>query len=272
MIVLAVDTALTNCAVALVTLAPGAAGKIESNATGPNATGSGKTSSSEGAQGEPPSADGASETHAETDARVLAAETAAMTRGHAEALLPMVARVMTAAGADFSGIDRIAVTVGPGSFTGLRVGISAARGLGLASGKPVVGVTTLAALAAPLAAEEGLFPIISAIDARHGHVYFQVTGGRGTILIRPRAGAIAEAVAASRFGACRLVGDAAALLAENWPARTQPPAQVLSQSAPDIEWVARLGAAIDPKRAPPKPLYLRAPDAKPQVTEFPLPR
>lgn len=255
MIVLAVDTALTNCAVALVACAQDT---------------DGGAASSDGAEGEPSPAERSSETRARIDVR--ATETVAMARGHAEALLPMVARVMTAAGADFSGIDRIAVTVGPGSFTGLRVGISAARGLGLASGKPVVGVTTLAALAAPLAAEEGLFPIISAIDARHGHVYFQVTGGRGTILIRPRAGAIAEAVAASRFGACRLVGDAAALLAENWPARTQPPAQVLSQSAPDIEWVARLGAAIDPKRAPPKPLYLRAPDAKPQVTEFQLPR
>lgn len=247
MIVLAVDTALANCAVALLSFGPGAACAAE---------------------GTPPPADGV----AKMDARVLAAETVAMARGHAEALLPMIARVMMAAGTDFAAVDRIAVTVGPGSFTGLRVGISAARGLGLASGKPVIGVTTLAALAAPLAVEEGPHPIISAIDARHGHVYFQVVGGRGTILIRPRAGTVDEAVAASRFGVCRLVGDAAALLADNWPPRTPPPAQVLCPPAPEIEWVARIGAAVDPKRAPAKPLYLRAPDAKPQVTELRLPR
>ena len=66
-----------------------------------------------------------------------------MSRGHAEALMPLIARVMDLAEAEFAGLDRIAVTTGPGSFTGLRVGISAARGIALASGKPAVGLTTL---------------------------------------------------------------------------------------------------------------------------------
>ena len=83
----------------------------------------------------------------DTEANSLRAhESQAMARGHAEALMPMIDRVMKAAELPFTALDRIAVTVGPGSFTGLRVGISAARGLGLAAEKPVVGVTTLSAL------------------------------------------------------------------------------------------------------------------------------
>ena len=72
-----------------------------------------------------------------------------MMRGHAEALMPLIAAVMSAADVEFADLDRIAVTVGPGSFTGLRVGVAAARGIALAAGKPAVGLTTLAALAAP---------------------------------------------------------------------------------------------------------------------------
>jgi len=64
-------------------------------------------------------------------------------RGHAEALMPLIARVMKASGIAFSGLDRIAVTTGPGSFTGLRVGLSAARGIALAADRPVVGVCRL---------------------------------------------------------------------------------------------------------------------------------
>ena len=79
---------------------------------------------------------------------ITASESLAMTRGHAETLMPLIARVMSGAGVEFAQLDRIAVTTGPGSFTGLRVGISAARGIALAAGKPAVGLSTLAALAA----------------------------------------------------------------------------------------------------------------------------
>src|SRR5688572_27817223 len=82
-------------------------------------------------------------------AAVIASDTLVMTRGHAEAVMPMIARVMDEAQADFALLDRIAVTVGPGSFTGLRVGISAARGIALAAGKPAIGLSTLAGFAAP---------------------------------------------------------------------------------------------------------------------------
>ena len=84
---------------------------------------------------------------------VIAQESQAMKRGHAEALMPLIARVMKASGVGFAALDRIAATTGPGSFTGLRVGLSAARGIALAAGKPVVGVTTLTAFAAPIVSE-----------------------------------------------------------------------------------------------------------------------
>ena len=80
---------------------------------------------------------------------IVAAESLPMARGHAEALMPLVARVMDQAGMAFSDLDRVVVTTGPGSFTGLRVGIAAARGIALAVDKPAVGLSTLFAYAAP---------------------------------------------------------------------------------------------------------------------------
>ena len=194
---------------------------------------------------------------------LIAQESQAMKRGHAEALMPLIARVMKASGVAFAALDRIAATTGPGSFTGLRVGLSAARGIALAAGKPVVGVTTLTAFAAPIVSENGEHPVISAIDARHDHVYFQVVGGDGSSLIKPKVAPIAEALDAARFGAPHLVGNAAKILADRWPADAPPPFKVDQQPAPDIAWVAWLGAAVSPESSPARPYYLRAPDAKP---------
>ena len=201
----------------------------------------------------------------DTDAnRLIVQETLPMARGHAEALMPLLERLMKAGNLRFAALDRIAVTTGPGSFTGLRVGLSAARGLALAANKPVVGVTTLSAFAAPLVSENTAPPVLSAIDARHDHVYFQMVSGSGGTLVRPRIAPIAEVLAAARFGAPRIVGNAAKILADRWPAHT-PPVEILQQSAPDIAWVAWLGAAVSPNTAPARPYYLRAPDAKPQA-------
>jgi tRNA threonylcarbamoyladenosine biosynthesis protein TsaB len=208
----------------------------------------------------------------DTDAsKIVAQESQPMKRGHAEALMPLLARVMKVSGVAFASLDRIAVTTGPGSFTGLRVGLSAARGIALAAGKPVVGLTTLTAYAAPIVTENGPHPIISAIDARHDHVYFQVVGGDGSSLIRPQVAPIAEALAASKFGAPHLVGNAANILAERWPAEAPPPFRIDPQVAPDIAWVAWLGAAVSPEMAPARPYYLRAPDAKPPKDLLPNP-
>jgi tRNA threonylcarbamoyladenosine biosynthesis protein TsaB len=195
--------------------------------------------------------------------QLIAVESQPMKRGHAEALMPLIARVMKQAELPFAALDRIAVTTGPGSFTGLRVGLSAARGIALAAGKPAVGLTTLSAYAAPVVSENGAHPVVSAIDARHDHVYYQVVGADGGALILPRVAPIAEALAASRLGAPHLVGNAAGILADRWPADAVPPSSVDAQAAPDISWVAWLGAAADPAAAPPRPYYLRPPDAKP---------
>jgi tRNA threonylcarbamoyladenosine biosynthesis protein TsaB len=200
--------------------------------------------------------------------RLIAQESQAMKRGHAEALMPLIARVIEQSGIAFAALDRIAVTTGPGSFTGLRVGLSAARGIALAANKPVVGLTTLTAYAAPFVSESGEHPIISAIDARHDHVYLQAVSGNGSSLIRPRVASIEEALGAAQFGAPHLVGNAARILADRWPAQEPPPFTVDPQPAPDIAWVAWLGAAVSPNTAPARPFYLRAPDAKP--TKDPL--
>jgi tRNA threonylcarbamoyladenosine biosynthesis protein TsaB len=199
----------------------------------------------------------------DTDAsKMLAQESQPMKRGHAEALMPLIARVMKESGIPFASLDRIAVTTGPGSFTGLRVGLSAARGIGLAANKPVVGLTTLTAYAAPVVGQNAEQPVISAIDARHDHVYFQVVSGNGSSLIRPQVVPIEEALGASRFGAPHLVGNAAKILADRWPAHALPPFKIDAQIAPEIAWVAWLGAAVSPNTAPARPFYLRAPDAK----------
>lgn len=197
--------------------------------------------------------------------KLIAHESLPMKRGHAEALMPLIARVMKQSGIGFSDLHRIAVTTGPGSFTGLRVGLSAARGLALAAGKPVVGLTTLTAYAAPVVSENAGHPIICAIDARHDHVYYQVVTGDGITLVKPRVAPIAEVLDAAQFGAPHLVGNAARILADRWRSDAPPPVKVDPQPAPDILWVGWVGAAIDPEIAPAKPYYLRAPDAKPQT-------
>jgi tRNA threonylcarbamoyladenosine biosynthesis protein TsaB len=194
-----------------------------------------------------------------------ARESVPMVRGHAEALMPLIARVMDAAELEFSELDRIAVTTGPGSFTGLRVGIAAARGIALAAGKPSVGLSTLAAYAAPLIAKDDSVPVLTVIDARHDQVYLQVFGVGGRMLVSPRIAPIHEAVRISALGPMRIVGSSASVIAAAWPANLPAPSLVETHAAPDIDWVARLGAAAV-GLAPPKPFYLRAPDAQPQDT------
>jgi tRNA threonylcarbamoyladenosine biosynthesis protein TsaB len=203
-------------------------------------------------------------------AAILSSESQIMVRGHAEALVPLVASVMAQTAYTFGDIDRFAVTTGPGSFTGLRVGIAAARGFGLATSRPVVGVTTLVALAAPYIAADDSTPIASAIDARHNHIYFQLFGAGGRTLISPRIVPVREAAHAAAAAAARLVGSGAGMIAAEWPDAQEPPL-VDERRAPDIDWVARLGAAADKEQSAPKPFYLRAPDAQPQSAAH-LPR
>lgn len=199
---------------------------------------------------------------------VLTSLSLPMVRGHAEALMPLIAQVMADADCTFPELDRIAVTCGPGSFTGLRVGISAARGIALAADRPACGLTTLAAFAAPLIAADETTPVAVAVDARHRHVYLQVFGPGGRTLVAPRiaslADAVRETITAAGDGAVRLAGNAAELLAAEWPSDQSTPASIEKDKVPDIMWVARLGAVATGDHGSPRPLYLRAPDAQPQ--------
>jgi tRNA threonylcarbamoyl adenosine modification protein YeaZ len=201
----------------------------------------------------------------DTEQGVLASESVPMPRGHAEALMPLIAKVMAEADLPFTDLDRVAVTTGPGSFTGLRVGLSAARGIALASGKPAFGLTTLAAFAAPYIANDDTLALAVAIDARHEHVYLQVFGPGGRTLVAPRIAPIRDAVRIAANGRTRLVGAAANLLAAAWPTNEPPPALVEEQKVPDIAWIARLGAVATDNAGSLKPVYLRAPDAQPQA-------
>ena len=195
---------------------------------------------------------------------IVASESIAMTRGHAEALMPMVARVMQASGMSFGDLDRVVVTTGPGSFTGMRVGIAAARGFGVATKLPVVGVSTLSAYAAPYLGADELSPVIAAIDARHGHVYLQVFDPGGRSRLGARLVPLSEAVRAASDAASCIVGSAAQSVADGLPATAPPPVTVDARQAPDIAWIAQIGAVMPQAQAPPQPQYLRAPDAQPQ--------
>lgn len=180
-----------------------------------------------------------------------------MERGHQERLAPMAAEVMAGADASFSDITRIAVTLGPGSFTGLRVGLAFAKGLHLATGAPLVGIGTLAALAASTGSRS---LTAGAIDARRGMVYLQ--GFRsGDPLGAPDILPIAKAasrLAAMSPGRWRVIGPGAALLTGVNNTDT------VNLAAPDLLALGELAAAARPDDAV-SPLYLRAPDARPMA-------
>ena len=190
--------------------------------------------------------------------RVVASAREVMARGHQERLAPMARDVMAEAGLAFDRLDRIAVTVGPGSFTGLRVGIAFAKGLALALGKLAVGIGTLEALAAEAPSRDKGGLVFPAIDARRGQLYLQAFED-GRALMAPDA--LTAEVAAARLAELSqgrpftLVGSGAALLAD-----FAPSAQVVAAEGADARHVARLAAGRAP--GPLKPLYLRAPDAK----------
>jgi tRNA threonylcarbamoyladenosine biosynthesis protein TsaB len=181
-----------------------------------------------------------------------------MERGHQERLARMAAEVMAGAKRAFSDLDKIVVTVGPGSFTGLRVGLAFAKGLHLAAGAPLAGVGTLAALAAS-AGPDGL--CAGAIDARRGMIYLQAfADGRplcgADILPASEAAARLEIIAPGRW---RVAGPGAGLLAgaDNVDA--------LELAAPDLLALGELASAAVASDDV-KPVYLRAPDAKLMAT------
>jgi len=193
---------------------------------------------------------------------------AIMRRGHAEALMPMVDEVMAEARVDFSRLQAIAATVGPGAFTGIRIGLAAARGFALAAGLPVIGVTTLEAVAA--AQDSGGHPLLVALDSKREDVYVQLfdevggTLGDATAIMPGEVGALlpaGKAVAAA--------GDAADVVLGALSSHVPALIRLAGPDLPDAAVVAGLAArrfADSPPSAdapPPGALYLRPPDAVP---------
>ena len=194
-----------------------------------------------------------------------------LARGHAERIAPMVAETLTQAGIGMAEIDRIAVTIGPGTFTGVRVGVALARGLALRDGGrkiPLVGLSTLQAIAAGQAAVPGMARI-AAIDARRGQIYAQAFDAALAELTEPIVASPQEAskllLYAVGEGGASIAGSGAELLRDAMGAGelSDPAAQ------PDPAIIVALGAQLAPMD-PLRPLYLRAPDAKPPKPIGPL--
>lgn len=195
-----------------------------------------------------------------TAERILAEVTEDIGIGHAERLMAIVDQAVSNAGIELGAVDRIAVTIGPGSFTGIRVGVAAARGFALSLGIPAIGVTTLEVLAQTAAQD---CPVIAAMDAKRGETYFQLFGSTGAANGEPQLLSLADAIARAAGFEGAITGSAAPLLRgeEQAGARDRFPISV----------VARLGGAADLGKGSPRPLYLRGPDAKPQAG-FAIPR
>ena len=188
------------------------------------------------------------------DGKILAHVFEEMARGHAERLAPMVEETMAKAGIGFSELDRLAVTTGPGTFTGQRVGLAFMRGLRIALKKPLTGITTLEAMTAA-----ALAPRAAAIhDAKRDEAYL-LLWDRGETVLPPEVLPFSDAVEKIRaFGACALTGtgapSAANALGNDFT--------LTDIRQPDALWVARLALSRQADNTAPAPLYLRAPDAK----------
>lgn len=183
-------------------------------------------------------------------AKLLSAVSEEIGKGHAERLMAVIDQALDEAGIALEAVGKIAVVIGPGSFTGIRVGVAAARGLALSLGIDCVGVSTLEALAAShRAISASDKPVLVAMDAKREEIYAQAFAVDGTSLTEPAA-LSAEAVD-------NLAASLAADMIGSWVGKTG--------DRFDIGTVARIGALKDAAGSRPKPLYLRGPDAKPQL-------
>lgn len=176
-------------------------------------------------------------------------------RGHAEALVPLIKEVVNSADLNFRDLGSVAVSVGPGSFTGVRVGLAAARAIGLVTRIDVVGVSTLSAFAAPFLGR-GKAILASVVEARYGYIYFHCFDHNGATVAGPRLGSIKDMLAELGWEPIALVGNAAHRVEEEAAlvrARVTCAAQLL---APSVLDVARLGALSSSMIFPPRPSYL----------------
>ena len=190
-----------------------------------------------------------------------------LTTGHAERILPVIDAVMTGAGLTYNQLDRIAVTLGPGGFTGLRAGIACARALALAIDRPVVGLSSLAIMAERanfiLGTRRAGRPMIVAVDARRGGLYLQTFGeNAGDPLSAAHLLTPDEAAEQLPTGPLLMVGSGAAAL-QKASGRTDAEALL-----PDLQPHARQLALLAPVLTPllrVTPNYIRAADAKPSA-------
>jgi tRNA threonylcarbamoyladenosine biosynthesis protein TsaB len=187
--------------------------------------------------------------------------------GHAERLIPMIGNAMSKAGLDFDRLDRIAVTTGPGTFTGTRIGVAAARALALACGAKTVGVSSLAVMAEVAKREITAEQLAVVVDARRGEVYAQLFGPDGGLDARspPLLLSIDEAAQLGGIAPIVFAGSGAAAVAEASNARGRIAVSHFPDLLPDAMALAFIAAVIPATDDPLVPFYLRPPDAKPQA-------
>lgn len=173
-----------------------------------------------------------------------------MSRGQAERLMPMIEEMLQENGLVWRDIDLIGVGTGPGNFTGIRLSVSAARGLALSLGKPAIGVSTLEALAYGLPE-----PILVALDARREEVYLQLFGDEASKPSLAKIDVLPAWACDARYITGNAIESVKALL---------PQAKAVETKFPFIEAVARIALERSGQAHPrPAPLYLRAADAAP---------
>jgi tRNA threonylcarbamoyladenosine biosynthesis protein TsaB len=197
------------------------------------------------------------------DGKILAHKFVLMDRGHAEALAPMVEETMRDAGIGFLSLDRLAVTTGPGTFTGQRVGLAFMRGLRVALKKPLIGITTLEAMCAAAIAQRELRTAAAIHDAKRGEAYLSIVSS-GELVLAPALVQLNEAaqiIANSAIGKIAFAGTAVEQISPDLAALHRETV-VTSIRQPDALWVARLSLKSAAPDKAPSPLYLRAPDAK----------
>lgn len=192
-----------------------------------------------------------------------------MLSGHAERLLPMISDVMTKSGLSFADLDRIAVTTGPGTFTGTRTGIAAARALALATDCATVGLSSLAVMAAacPLGPGNDLSPLAIVVDARRGEVYLQIFKD-GAPLSEPEIVMIETAARSGPEGPIVFAGSGAAAVAEAARIQGRQATAIEPDLLPRAADMLAMALRARPSDAPLRPLYLRPPDAKPQTANI----
>ncbi|MDV7338118.1 tRNA (adenosine(37)-N6)-threonylcarbamoyltransferase complex dimerization subunit type 1 TsaB [Terasakiella sp. A23] len=198
------------------------------------------------------------------DDQIIAHDFQEMTRGHASELLPMVEAVLENASQSVEEMDAIAVTVGPGGFTGLRIALACARGFGVAAKRPVIGVTTLEALA--YGEQDRDRPLLCALDAKRADLYAQYYNVDGTPLSDPVARMPEDIVMMAPKDAEEILvaGDCFARLKPLFEERGITAFETASR-LPDAQHIARCAASKgipnDPN-ARPSAFYIRPPDAE----------